>query len=112
MTESLVAAVSSVCGRLVVDRREQDGEKGGDRGRLPDVEVGIEVQLAVVRLREEIDARLTFRNGEVRAIELPEFFRKWLQLLGVMHQGLHLLFSAHRLKARQHARDGGRKSTG
>src|SRR6202012_4927452 len=53
----------------------------------------------------------TFGDREVAAIERAEFFRKWLELLGGMDEGLHFLFSPHRLKARQHARNGRRKGT-
>src|SRR6476469_2174910 len=55
--------------RLAVDGREEDGEERGDRGRLARVQVHVEVELPIAHLREQVDARLAFGNGELRAIE-------------------------------------------
>ena len=86
--------------RSAVDLRE-----GGDRRRLPSVEVGIVVHLPIDELRKQIHACLALGHSERATIHLAKLLRQCLQLLGVMHECLHFLFSRHRPKSRQHLCD-------
>ena len=96
-------------GRMAVDRREQDREERGDRRRLPDVQIGVEVEFAITHFGEQIDVRLTFWNVERRAVESEEPLGDRLQLLRVVQQGLHLLLATEGAESAQDPRHGRRE---
>ena len=78
-------------------------------GRLARIEVGVEVELAVAHLREEIDARLALGHVELGAVEGEEPLGDRLELLRVVQEGLHFLFTPEGAKRAQHARHGRRE---
>ena len=59
-------------GGLLIDRRKKNCKKCRDRGRLPNVEIGVEVHLPVAEFGEEIDTRLALGNGESPSVECGE----------------------------------------
>src|SRR4051812_11748280 len=90
---------------LSVHRSEDDGENGGDGGRLAGVEIGVEVHPAVAHFGNDVDARLALGNVEGTAIDVLESLRERLELLRVLDQRLHLFLTPHRSKQLQHAID-------
>ncbi len=79
---------------LVVDGREGDREYCGHGRRLPGVNVGVEMNRAVVQpFGKDINPGLAFGHGKRRSIETRQPFRQWFELFGPPQQRLHLVVS-------------------
>ena len=76
---------------------------------MADVDVGVEVQPAVAKLRKEIHARLALGHVERPTVELSETLGERLQPLRVRDEGLHLLLTRHELEPLEHSLDRRRK---
>src|SRR5688500_18222044 len=94
--------------RLAVHRGEEDREERGDRRRLARIEVGVEVELAVAQLGEDVDPRLALGYRERRAVERRESLGQRLELLRVLHQRLHLVLAGELPEIVEDTLDGGR----
>src|SRR5688572_4822542 len=94
--------------RLTVHSRENYRQDGGDRRRLPDVEVGVEIHLPIDHLGNDVDTGLALGHVELATVEIPESLRQRLELLRVGNERLHLFLASHRAELAKHAVDGGR----
>jgi len=80
---------------LPIDGLKQNCEDGGDRRRLANIHIGVEVQLPVVKLGEQVDTCLAFCHSEVGPIQRGEMRRQRFEFLRVRHQACHFLLATH-----------------
>ena len=66
------------------------------------------MHLSVTHFGDDVNASLALGNVEGGSIEVPEAFGKWLELLGILHERLHLFLASHRAEETKYAVNRGR----
>jgi hypothetical protein len=78
---------------LVVDRCENNRKEGGDGRGLARVDFGIEVEIPITHLWNDVDGRLALMHVEGRSVDRPKALGKRLELPGIREKRLHLVLA-------------------